>query len=494
MDLHSVRWRVGLWLVLSALILAAGFYGGYDVGTEGRVRVGICRELLAGHTAGRQGVVSSAWWAPFPTLGVLPFVFVLPAADNLLACLLFSALCGAGAILLLEQALRMWGVGRWRWLLTAGVALNPALLEACWTGSSAPWLVLLLVLSLYSLTTWVSGRRLRDLVWFGLGAAFLLGSSFEMSGWVLAAVLVLGVEEWRRRVGRPEKGAVLIVAFLPLAYTLALWLLMCWLIMADPLYAVRSLFGRGPGPGSGLVLPDPFWWSYIGLAVFATLTLAAAIRRHDRSGVCLAVLTLALPGTAGLLAWRDLLWEPMPLLTSLLPAAVLAAGYWLVGGGGSSAAGVPTGPKRLTAVLAVPVVVLPLALGWLPSLIRPAARGMESEKVPLESSWLPQLEHHVLQRSKFAKVFVCGFEGFALLKDTSSGVFVRALDFNFDKAKRDYYGQVLYLLVRRPEQRSAMDSIHWKYRHIYVQGGQETLYDSDWGEWRLFELIQVTAR
>jgi hypothetical protein len=497
-----------MWLILAALILAAGSYVGYAVGTEGHVRVGICRELLAGHTAGRQGVISSVWWAPFPTLATLPLVFLLPSGDALLACQLLSALAGAGAILLLEQALRKWNAGRWRRLLVAGMALNPAFLVACWTGASAPLLVGLLVLSLYSLTTWVRARRLRDLIWFGLGSAFLLGSSFEMSGWVLAGVLVLVVEEWRRRVVRQEKGAVLIVAFLPLAYTLALWVLMCWLIMGDPVYAARSLFGRGPGPGSGLVLSDTLWWSYIGLAVLATLTLAAAIRRHDRSGVCLAVLGLALPGAAGLLAWRDRLWETAPLLTSLLPAAALAVGYWLVGGAGPLSV-CPTGtgdhgdPRRTTTgtpdgrARPAPVVwlaaALPLALGWLPALARPAPRAVAAP-APLESSWLPQLEHHVLQRSKFAKVFVCGFEGFALLRDTSSTVFVRSLDFNFDKAKRDYYGQVLYLLVRRPEQRNAMDSIHWKYRHIYVQGGQETLYDSDWGDWRLFELIQVAAR
>jgi hypothetical protein len=106
---------------------------------------------------------------------------------------------------------------------------------------------------------------------------------------------------------------------------------------------------------------------------------------------------------------------------------------------------------------------------------------------------LADLERHVEERTPFAKVFVCGYESFALLKGTPSRIFEHALDFNFDKAKRDYYGHVLYLLVHRPDQRHAMDSVHWKYRNIYVQGGRDTLYDSDWGDWRLFELVQASA-
>ena len=393
--------------------------------------------------------------------------------------------------------------------MVAGVALNPSFLEPCWNGSSTPLVSALLVLSLYSLTAWVQERRLKDLIGFGLGIAFLLGSSYEMSGWVLGSVLALGAEEMRRTVSRQEKGAVMIVALLPVAYTVALWVLMCWLIMGDAFYAIRSLNGPGPGPGRALILPDFLWWSYACLAVLAALTLASAMRRHDRPGVCLSVLALVLPGAAGLLAWRDLLWDAAPLLTALLPATVLVVGHWLAVQARSSGVREPEPADKDAALPRLSVLgtwllsCFPLVIAAVSLLLGPTgpASGQGSRPgvraavdSPVRSSWLPQLERHVLQRSRFAKVFVCGFEGFALLKDDPSEVFVRALDFNFDKAKHDYYGHVLYLLVHRPEQRNAMDSIHWKYRNIYIQGGQDTLYDSDWGDWRLFELIQVASR
>jgi hypothetical protein len=487
------------------VILASGLYAAREVGTEGLVRENIVRELLAGTTAGRQGLVSSVWWGPFPTLAILPVAFLLPDALCLPACLVVSALFGAATLVLIEQALRMWGAGRWRWLLMLGVALNPSFLDHCWAGSSLPMVTYLLVLSLYSVTAWVQGRRLLDLIWFAFGSALLMGTGYEMSGWVAASVGVVAIEEWRRRVSGAEKRAVLMVALLPLAYTALLWMLMCWLIMGDPFYAVRSLTVVGPGPGGVLMLSDRLWWSYAGMAALVAGMLVLALRRHDRGGVCLAVLALALPGAAGLMAWRERLWDAAPLLTALLPAAVLSLGHWMEGcarEGGAVHAGAGVGAGRLAfgvwRMALVPLVladivpfVFPLGSPEAPTVF--AAGPAYGGAVRAETPWLPDLDRHVRRRARFAKVFVCGFESFAVLQGRVSPIFEHSLDFNFDKARRDYYGQMLYLLVHRPEQRNAMDSIHRQCPEIYVQGGQDLLYDGDWGDWRLFELIQVVS-
>ncbi len=481
-------WRKwGLLAALALAILAAGLYLGRVAGEEALVREGICRQLLAGQTAGRQGVVSSIWWAPFPTLVLLPVVFLLPVGWAGLGGPCVAALFGAGTLLLIEQALRMWGAGRWRWLLAAGVGCNPLFLEHCWRGSSLSMMTCLTVLILYSVTTWVRERRLGDLIWFAFGSALLLGTSCEMGGWVLATVVALAVEEWRRRVAWRERQAVLTIALLPTVYVLILWLLMCWLIMGDPFYAVRSLAMPGPGPGDAFVGRDRMWWGYAILSTLVAIGLAQALRRHDRSGVCLTMLGLMLPGIAGLLAWRNLLWDEAPLLFALYPAAALVVGYGCVRGGTAlcERGGWHWG-----------VAGLPLAIGLAALLATPAAprRGVVPEAGGYAGpSWLSGLERHVRVRTPYAKVFISGFGSFALLSPEARPVFEPALDFNFDKAKRDYYGHVLYLLVRRPDRRSAMDSIHWKYRDIYVQGAQDTLYDSDWNEWRLFELVQANA-
>jgi hypothetical protein len=489
----------GLWLILAVVILSAGLYLGREVGAEGLVREGICRELLAGHTSGRQGVVSSVWWGPFSTLVILPVAFLRPAALCPPACLLVSVLFGAATLVLIEQALRMWGAGHWRWLLMLGMALNPSFLEHCWSGSSLPMVTYLLVLSLYSVTSWVHRRQLLDLIWFAFSSALLLGTAYEMSGWVLAAVSVIAIVEWRRNVSGAEKRAVLLVALLPLAYTIALWLLMCWLIMGDPLYAVRSLMAEGPGPGPGetVIIPDVLWWSYAGLAVLVGWMLVLALRRHDRGGVCLAVLGLALPGAAGLMGLSERLWDAAPLLLALLPAAILALGHWLAGRERMAAAvDVDSSALRRRSAVGVWLLAfLPLVLAdMLPlSLSAGLPVNQPASCAAMNMSWLPDLERHIRRQTRFAKVFVCGYGSFGLLQSQASPIFEHALDFNFEKSKHDYYGQVFYLLVNRPEQRSAMDSIHWQNRNIYLQGVKDALYDSDWGDWRLFELIQAST-
>ena len=350
--------------------------------------------------------------------------------------------------------------------------------------------------SLYSVTAWVQKRRLLDLIWFAFGSALLLGTGYEMSGWILAAVCIVAIEEWRRQVTGAEIRAVLLVALLPLAYTAVLWLLMCWLIMGDPLYAIRSLMVVGPGPDSALILPDALWWCYASLAVLVGWMLVLALRGHDRSGVCLALLGLALPGAAGLMAGGERLWDAAPLLLALLPAAVLALGHWLASreqAYDSNKGDAPACCWRRTVGVWV-LACLPLVLADLVplALSKGPPRTAPSSGTALQTPWLPDLERHIRFQTPFAKVFVCGFESFALLQSQASPIFEQALDFNFDKARHDYYGQVLYLLVHRPDQRNAMDSIHWKCRNIYVQGVKDALYDSDWGDWRLFELIQAT--
>ena len=88
-------------------------------------------------------------------------------------------------------------------------------------------------------------------------------------------------------------------------------------------------------------------------------------------------------------------------------------------------------------------------------------------------------------------MFVCGYGSFLLLGQDGGDVFLHALDFNFNKAKADYPGHVLFVLIHRPEGRYAADSIHWRFRDVFALGQRGTLYDGDWGDWRLFEIIQA---
>jgi hypothetical protein len=188
---------------------------------------------------------------------------------------------------------------------------------------------------------------------------------------------------------------------------------------------------------------------------------------------------------AALLRWRGWLWEPAPVLFSLMPLGMLAFGLLL-----HQLRHLTIG-LRLLACAAPLAVSLALWSGGQAFAWRFAAPGGPSPSVVEARVWLPNLEREVLKRSRYVKVFVCGYESFPLLGARSGRIFEHALDFNFYKAAQDYRGHALFLLVQRPVGRSAMDSIHWKYGDFFVRGASSTLYYGDWGAWRLFEIVQA---
>ena len=121
----------------------------------------------------------------------------------------------------------------------------------------------------------------------------------------------------------------------------------------------------------------------------------------------------------------------------------------------------------------------------------PGARGDGEERT---MQLARKIERHVLTQSRYAKVFVCGYDSFELAGVGESPVFVPCLDFNMGAARRDYHGHKLYILVHEPSGKSEMDSIHWKYEKVYYLGMGGTLHDSDWGPWRLFEIVEAPTR
>ena len=140
----------------------------------------------------------------------------------------------------------------------------------------------------------------------------------------------------------------------------------------------------------------------------------------------------------------------------------------------------------------IPVVLTALTIALNHGMV---ASSVESRDVAgllgMEKRVLTPVERYVMGKSRYAKVFVCGYDSLLISNRDKESVFISTLDFDLEKAKKEYRGYALYVLVRRPVGRSAEDSIHWKYNGIYNFGAQGALYDSDWGDWRLFEIIQA---
>ena len=97
---------------------------------------------------------------------------------------------------------------------------------------------------------------------------------------------------------------------------------------------------------------------------------------------------------------------------------------------------------------------------------------------------------YVRDRTPYGRVFVCGYEGLGLLcRRPADSRLIPNMDLHVNDLRRQYHGQQLFVLVRRPEGRSAVDSVHWRNPGGFQNGLERTLVARDFGEWRLFEVV-----
>ena len=465
--------------VATMILFCFGLYAVESASEEAWIREAIRRQIAANSTEGRQALVSSAWWGPLPSLLGLPFSLLFRSPVLPISSLLVSALMGAASFLLVYRVLQKWGAGKMWPVLGCAMVLNPMFLKQCVNGSSATTCLFFSVLVAYGLTEWIHSRSLRYLVYFGFAAGMLILSDFSMAMWVLVAFVLVGVDLVARKFEAGQRQAVLIMALTPLAYVSVLWLLMNWLIMGNGFYFLRSIGGGGivnpPDLPAGLLLSHKFT-----VTVCLGLSLICLFARR-RPGFYLGFLGAAPLGLAYYLNTKGFFWDPAPLLFCILPLFILLVGR-LVGTSKGWVA-IPT-----AALSVIPVAVT--AWMYLQSVGPVTGDTGASAGVPVDRDLSRQIAQHVMAKSELSKVYVCGYDGFLLTEATEDSLFVNSLDFNFYKAKDDYDGYTLYLLIRRPDGRSAMESIHWKFDGIYNFGDRGTLHDGDFGDWRLYEIIQ----
>ena len=480
----SLLTRVFACAALFATLLAGGLYRLDAPSDEGVVYEAVCRQVLSNTTEGRQALVSSAWWPPLPTLLRLPVAALADVDAGPLASAIVSGLFGAFILLLVNRAFRDWNVGPLRFLLLIALVAWPPFLKACFDGSSTTTAVYLAVLVAFSLVQWIATRNLRFLIYVAFGTALLCVTSFEMIPWVLLVFGLVVVDQVVRGTSRWYKEAVFILALFPTIYVVGLWWLMNWLIMGQGGYFYRALFA---GARAGLsvswaAMPDGF--DVAAVALCACL-LMAAWRQKARGGAYLAVLGVAPLAFALWLVSHDLVWSRGPLLASVFPLTLLVGGL---------AIGLMRQHMRLATSL-LSLIPFGMALAALSTALADGslmAAGNMALKIREESySLAPRIERHVRDRSPYASVFVCGYDGFRFLPGRAEPVFISAMDFDFQKARSDYPGHDLYMLVHKPVGRSRMDSIHWKFNGMYAVGAGNALYDGDWGDWRLFEIVQA---
>jgi hypothetical protein len=473
---ERIAWGAALALYAGAL-LTAGLSRHGAIADEAWIGFGVCRELLQGTTEGRQALVSSVWWPPIQSLLRLPFVWMsglLTAWVALLALGVIGAVC---VPLVVERALRRWNAGMSRYVFAVISAADPDLVRWAIAGSAAPAVLAIGLATFYGVVQWARTRGTGSLAYAAIGSAVMVGMGAEAALWAVVAMALVLIDALVRPAARGQRQAIAVMAAVPVLYSVGLLVLMNWLIMGDGLYFLRSVKAAvDPSRDFGAMTLR----HGIAAGVLLVSALAGFVLR-DRGAAVAGAAGLAFPAVATFLAVRGFLWEPSVAVLAMGPVAAMAGGYLV----GTRRAGWVAAP-----VLAV-AVALVAAMGWRGGTALPGVRGDGDERA---IQLAHRIERYVLTQSRYAKVFVCGYDAFELAGAGESTVFVPCLDFNLSAGRRDYHGHKLYLLVHEPKGRSAMDSIHWRFEDVYRLGIGGTLYDSDWGPWRLFEIVEAPTR
>ncbi len=505
----SMRQRVidtgiALLLAAGALILAqhSGVAGWHSLD----VWHGICRELLQGSTEGRQALVGSCWYGPLPSLAgtlgawLAHWPAALPMALLGVAWLGWTlAFYRLGRLVHATPLIRMMAQGA----AAAGVvacegALQPDVALSVWLGVQAA----------SSCADWSVTRRMGALATLGFTMGVLVLCGMCLGGWLVWLLGAMALATVLAPEVRHRLPTVLLLGSLPLVYAIGVWGLLNWLLLGDPCFFVRSLVVK-----DGLV-----WQGWpttefsspatlaLGLGVVA-LTLAAVRRRPDGgvlgSLACGAwvwghVLTGLGAAWAAGAAWPLALWLGVAGVLCALRDTVPY--LWSAEDDHGAQAKVP--PAKAVSAITLSVVAGVLLVSVVAAVqvhVRQTTRAPREaaaqQQQAQQTATVQAVCAYVQERTPYGRVMVCGYEGLALLAHRPpASRLLPCMDLHIGEIRRQYHGQHLFVLIRRPEGRSAVDSVHGGVPAAYEHGVGRTLFARDFGDWHLFEVVGAPTK
>lgn len=200
---------------------------------------GICQEILAGTTEGRQALWGSCWHSPLMTLFYLPLAWLFPItiAEKIAAFLSWFALFHTGQTISRP-------VSRFNHLFGYVTQLL-FLFFAIWIGCRGLlFFALPFALLIYSgaaLFRWSISRTIEDVVRTGISNALLMfcGAPFFLASFfIILSLLLVGLGG---KASAKRFQAWLLLGELPVLYGIGIWFLLNKLVFTDPCYFLRSL-------------------------------------------------------------------------------------------------------------------------------------------------------------------------------------------------------------------------------------------------------------
>ena len=486
-------------IVGSALMYRAGYVTG-----EVNIRSGMAADLVDGNERGRQGLVCSVFWAPLPTLLILPFAFSKALLDSGFACVIISAAGGALACLFMFKALRRFSVPRMAlYPMIALAAFNPWMLLVSSTGSSEALLLGFLCAALWSFVLWHYDGRLSGLVGLSIMAALLPLVKHQA---ILFSVLIVGlataisVARGKPRLRRTE-GTLLLAAF-PTVYMIGLWFLFNWLIMGDAVFFLRGAYidpilsepttemagiqgmlsGTSLSPVSMRTV-SPFFAQFLIVpfsAVALVLLAVCLVRARNWPVVLFVCLLVAMPVYHVLMARHGQSFDITGDMSVAIPICIFIAGYFLYSTFGRKRAAMGAGSAVVLLLLAGGTVgsyycanenLVPTPFVRTASFpyVAPRKQGNEGKI----------LEYIRSKEGLDSRIALMGFQGYDFIRRVNGGEeFVHLINVDIPLIDFRTKGKTLWMLVPKPSGLGAFDSVNLAYRGLY-EAKQRDIFTGD---------------
>lgn len=173
---------------------------------------------------------------PVPSLVMLPFAGFRDLTSSGLAIPLSSAVGAAGTLVYLNRLLTTIELGRApRFALVVLIAVNPMFAFYAINGSGDAAGLLGASVGLFCVVAWWRVGSPRYLLGAGVALALSALSNYQFIAWALAIALLITITLRARETSRAEVSGSIIAFLAPVGYGLALWVLLSWIIVGDPL-------------------------------------------------------------------------------------------------------------------------------------------------------------------------------------------------------------------------------------------------------------------
>ncbi len=426
-------------------------------------------------------------WLPLPTLLQLPLILIPPLRTYGLAGNVLTALVGAGAATILYALMRHYGFPRWQRILWLGVwVLNPMVWLYSANAMSEIIAIFCLLLGWYHWDRWVSTEDTFNLVGMSLAMAMWFLTRYESLLFAGALLVLIALHLWRKGAPWGQVWSSALLYGVPVAGTVALWLVVNWAIMGHPLYFAMGSYSPGT-EAPLLVAGDPAlvplrsnvlavirtimvrsWKLYPGAGLGAAFLIIVAVWRRSWALAGYLLFPLAFLASA---VYNDLFGFPLLSLRYFILVIPLGALLWVEGVRGLK-------PRNTWAAL-LGAAVLAGSIPFTAQAMLESQKGIEENYAinallgrPVPDLWANDrlMARYILEHAGYREVLADPREGsnvifFAGRLDR----FVLPADSDFKRILQAPYGQVRYILAIEKNPELLLDQIAETYPELSYQ-------------------------